>query len=129
MWQLPKNSEKNRNEFDKVVKAANDFVSFMTLTTEEKIKKNPSLDAEKLCIQTELPQKSIRPMKKVYGESVEDVFIDSSVEGKFQIEVFYKLIDKINRSMNMRFSDQKDLYLDLVCLDPHRFPCSRKMEE
>lgn len=123
---VQKTLKKNRNEFDKVVKAANKFVSFMTLAIEEKINKDPSLDAEKLCIQTELPQKRIRPVKKVHGESVEDAFINSSVEEKFKIKVFYKLMDKINQSMNMRFSDQKDLYLDLACFDPRRFPLLKK---
>jgi hypothetical protein len=31
-------------------------------------------------------------------------------------------MDKINESMNMRFSEQKDLYLDLACFNPRRFP-------
>jgi hypothetical protein len=35
-------------------------------------------------------------------------------------------MDKINESMNMRFSEQKDLYLDLACFNPRRLPGLKK---
>ncbi len=51
-----------------------------------------------------------------------------SSEEKFKVRVFCLIMDEINESINIRFSEQKDLYLDLACFNPRRFPGSRKME-
>lgn len=67
----------------------------------------------------------MRPVKQVNGQSVED---DSSVDEKFKIIVFYELMNKVNQSMNVRFSYQTYSYLDLACFNSQRFPCSRKVE-
>lgn len=125
-----KSLEKLRNEsaFENIKAAANRFVFFMTASINQKVDEDPSLDTEKLIIDTELPKKRVRTAKRVHGDTgtSEDAFASSSEEEQFRIKVYNVIVDKLNGALNSRFSNQKQLYLDLSCFDPRRFPEFKK---
>nr|CAD7443921.1 unnamed protein product [Timema bartmani] len=111
-----------RDQFDQVVNATKRFVFVMSKKIDERIEEDPSLEVESLCIDSELPRKRLRKVKKMPGEMAEDGEIGSSEEDRFRIKVFNIVVDKLSQSIKTRFADQKNLYLDLACFDPRRFP-------
>lgn len=53
-----------------------------------------------------------------------DEAVETSLSGNksFQVNVFHVVIDQINASIKIRFSDQNRVCQDLSCFDPFRFP-------
>lgn len=82
---------------------------------------------EKYCndinIESELPVKRQRKRKKIPDETSDEVeeTLLSGIES-FKVNTFYVVVDQINTSMKIRFSDQSRVYQDLSCVDPLRFP-------
>lgn len=122
-WRLVSSAQNSlkdaRHQFSQVVKAAERFVSFMSVRLHE-IEEDSSLDTENLCLETELPRKRTRKIKKLSGEMAEDETALSEMDS-FRIKVFNVVIDKIDQCMTNRFHDQRSLYVDVACFDPRRF--------
>lgn len=129
-WRLVSSAQtelKNaRNQFNQVMAAAKEFSRVMSLKLDEKLKEDPSLEMEDIYIESELPTKRIRTIKKMPGELASDAKIGSSSEDRFRIKVFNVIIDKISQSIETRFINQKNLYMDLACFDPRRFSDLKK---
>lgn len=97
------------------------FSRVMSFKLDEKLKEDPSLEMEDIYIESELPSKRIRTIKKMPVELASDATLGSSSEDRFRIKVFNVVMDKIGQSTETRFVNQRNLYLDLTCFDPRRF--------
>ena len=114
---------KIRDKFDETVKAAKKFA----LKFEENIKASSETDPilKRLRIDQKFAEKRVIRTPKRADEKCRDEPVgsaeDCSCEDQFRITVFNRILDKITQTMDRRFSDQKNLYLDLSVFDPKNF--------
>lgn len=112
-----KSLKEKRNTFPNVIKAAENFVNFAN----EKIDDYTDSDVQDIIIQTELPKIRLRKKKKLPGELPNDEIVGETLNDRFRISVFNRIMDNIIINIEHRFDEHKDLYLDLQCYDPRRF--------
>ena len=107
-------------KFDNADKACNKFV-ILLLHFLGGISQDPYSNADKLRIESELPVKRKRITKIVQSLQMnaftylsEEIMMDNVTE--------YVVMDEVNLTMNTRFSDKKELYLDIACFYPRISP-------
>lgn len=102
------------NDFDRVVNAANSYISWV----EEKLEE-ADVDFE---METELPEVRLKKKKRQFQYECEDepTAPRNAIE-KFRIDVFISIRDSIINAMRDRFEGHGTLWADLSALDPKRF--------
>lgn len=110
---------KNQRSMELTKNMCTEFISKMNDTISTRINEsNEDLEIEEIHSQFEV--KRISRKKKIANyEAADDTIIN--VEKKFTVDVYNRVFDTIIQSMNNRFTNNKEILLDLTLLSPTHF--------